>query len=361
MSRYTFIILAYLTGTVFFAQTNTNLRNQDRNQVQNRGKASHPASQQNKNQQNAKVYTRKELKEQHKLENFHREKQVKRDGRYAFGVSLGIIPDIGNLSSSGARLRQIRNEMARVAGLYNQTNSSAPSGFQSSGEINSATGALIGFPVMFSLSYYTRFFMYRVGLTYAFTFPAINEITVNQYTPGSTGQVSGLDTGGKDLTVKSSVRMSYFELSSTVAMRLVNVRSYSFYIGGGLSLFSGGWRRVTTKTQGVETIKIRGDIPDVDSFATTAIGYNFLLGGEIFIHPDIALTAELVFSRGYAVGKDEVVSSSLDTLQTSAPETAGVTDKETVKIGATGAETFGEASDIQYGGYALMFGVRYIL
>lgn len=305
--------------------------------------------------------SKKELKKQHKLENYYREKQIKKESRYAFGVSIGVIPDIGNLSASGPKLRNISNEMSRITGLYNQSNANAPAGYTSSAELLSSSKAVVGIPVMFSFLYYGRFFMYRLGLTYAFSFPAVNEFKASQFSPSTGGEVSGLDTEGKEMTVRSSVRMSYFEIMATMALRLVNIRSNSIYVGGGISTFSGGWRRVSSKTPGVDTIKIRGDIPDVDSFASTAVGYHFVIGGEIFVHPDVALTAELIYSRGFAVGDDEVVSTGNDTLRTSSPESFGVTDSEAVKIGATGPESYGEAAEVQYGGYALMIGVRYIL
>jgi len=294
-------------------------------------------------------------------ENAYREAKIKKSSMFSFGVSIGMIPDVGGISDSGPRVRNINYEMSRLVALYNKSVSNAPAGYSSSAEQNSSSKTIYGVPVGFYFYYYTSFFMFRSGFNYTMSTVATNEITVMQSNPNaSPGELSGLDTGGSALTIRSEISMSYFEIPLTVTVRLVNVWGSSLYFGGGLSYFVGGWKRQTIKSGG-ETIKMIGNTPDVDVFFGSTIGYHFIIGGEVFINRDIALTAELTYSFGSVQAEDNVISKSQNTLKTDPNSGLGITDFETLDIGAKGSETGKEISEVTFGGVGVSIGVRYIL
>jgi len=291
-------------------------------------------------------------------ENYFRGLQIKKAGKYSFGVSIGFIPDMGNMSNSGPKLQKVSDEMARVVSLYNQTNPSAPAGFSSEGSIESSSKSAVGFPIGFFFFYTSEFFLFKTGFSYAFSETAVNEFVGNQ---NSASSVGGLSTSGEEIRITSRVKMAYFEIPITVALRLVNVWGSALYFGGGPSYFIGGWRRESFKNS-VSTVKYVGNLPDVDVFFTGALGYHFLIGGEVYINRDIALTAELVFSKAVSGrAEDRVVSKSLNVLRTETPESLGVEDAEQLRIGAGGIESGGEAAEVQFGGVSMNIGIRYLL
>ena len=310
-------------------------------------------------------------------ENLYREKKVKKSGRFSMGVMVGVIPDLGNMSSTGPKLRKINQEMARVVSLYNQT---APSSLgsdyilTSSGELTGASKAAVGIPVGLYFYYNTDYLMFRTGLNYTFSTTSVNEFVGKQslaLNPNCTtctatqasvnSNKSGLDTAGEELKITSKVSMTYLEVPFTVALRLVNIWGSSLYFGGGPSLFAGGWKRQTISNN-IQTVKVTGTIPDVDVFSATTLGFHFLIGGEVYVNSDISLVAEFSISQGIiGLASDRVISKNIGTLKTQASDNLGVTDAEALKVGAEGQESGSEAAGIQFGGIGMSIGIRYLL
>ncbi len=293
-------------------------------------------------------------------ENRYRGLNVKRAGKYSFGVSIGIIPDLGNMSSAGPNLEQINNEMERVVSLYNQTSPSAPADFKSEGNREAAAKSAIGIPIGFYFYYTSEFFLVRSGFNYTSSITAVNEFTGSQNS-ATVSNTSGLFTAGETIRVSSRIKMSYFEIPLTLALRLVNVWGSAIYFGGGPSYFIGGWRRESVKNN-VSTVKYTGSLPDVDVFFATALGYHFVIGGEVYINQDIALTAEFIISQGIAGrARDRVVAKSVNVLKTESQESLGIDDPEEIRMGAGGIESGSESAEVQFGGSGLNIGVRYLL
>jgi len=349
-SLYVLLISTFLLNTVFAVQVK---KKNDSEVVNKKVITNESDNEEDLSQEKENLMTIEEK------ENYFRELKIKRAGRFAFGVSLGLIPDVGSLSFTGANIRGISSQLSNFTNQYSITPTGASPTFSTSGEVTSSSRSVFGIPIQMHLAYYSQYFFYKLGFNYIFSTIAVNSSRVQQNDPSlTTGNLSPLDTGVNFLELKSTVSMSYFEIPLTFALRLVNIWGSSFYAGFGPSLFIGGWRRVSQKNS-TETINIVGDIPDTDVIFTNTIGFHIVIGGEVFVTQDIAITAEFQYSYGASgKGKDSVITRDANTLRTA---NSAVIDINSPDIGAYGIETGEDSIPVLFGGFGMQIGVRYIL
>lgn len=296
-------------------------------------------------------------------ENFTREMRVKKNRTWYLGFFLGYQPNAAHLDSSGPRLAEVSSSLLQWEQSLNnpQTLADGTKPDQSASVIRTAN-SIGSLPVGFKLAFQWDSFLFRLGWGYHFAGQSTNELEYKANVPAALGEAPPYNTNGETLKIINRVSLSYIEVPLTMAVRIVNIRSSSIYLGGGPSWYYGGWKREVLKNDTDSDIHT-GNLADIDSFTAAAWGFHIVTGAEVFFGRRISLNCELMYSFGSVSGvEDSVISESGKTVKIDATGDLPV-DGDSLRVGASGTESTEapERADILFGGVQLLIGLNYYL
>lgn len=113
-------------------------------------------------------------------------------------------------------------------------------------------------------------------------------------------------TDGRDFQYQSVVTAQMIEVPFTIGLILIGKEFYKFYIGAGMTFFTGRSNRTITVKErtasgDLQDISGANSQADIDEFQGNSVGFHFLLGSEFQMTKKVGIYGEFSFSIGAAV------------------------------------------------------------
>jgi len=127
-----------------------------------------------------------------------------------------------------------------------------------------------------------------------------------------------IPTNGENYFFQSTSVAQVLEIPFTVGFILIGKEFYKFYIGAGVTFFTGRTSRTITvsKIDGANLSPITGlySQADIDEFSGNATGFHFMMGSEFQVTSKVGLYMEFTYSIGAAVPLEDRIRTGSNTV-----------------------------------------------